>query len=165
MARRKQKWFLPFQRSKVNYEDVGLYPYLLQHDVGFSGRKLYRPVKHTPGIAGIGAGFILKGHSTPSRREALKELRELTGETRKNFVMRYYGRKQPDGSVRIFDRVTGQQVTTTKTLSAALQKLASMNAKASPADFLKKNPAWIPAKAIRVLYDTAGRATAVQFRR
>lgn len=39
------KWILPYKRGKKNYENVGYLPFALEHDIGFSGSKMYRPVK------------------------------------------------------------------------------------------------------------------------
>jgi hypothetical protein len=41
----KSKWLVPFKRNHRNYEDVGEMPYLLEHDRGFAGDKLYRACK------------------------------------------------------------------------------------------------------------------------
>ena len=40
-----QVWLLPYRKNKLNYEDIGALPFCLQHDIGFSGKKLYRVVK------------------------------------------------------------------------------------------------------------------------
>lgn len=44
----RQVWLVPFHRSKRNYENVGCLPYALEHDRGFSGKKLYTMVKQLP---------------------------------------------------------------------------------------------------------------------
>lgn len=44
----KNKWLLPYRNNSKNYEDIGCLPYALEHDRGFSGRKLYRVVKRLP---------------------------------------------------------------------------------------------------------------------
>jgi len=74
MATRRQakKWFLPFRRGKVNYEDVGHYPLLLQHDRGFTGKAVYRPVEHQSGTS----LFTLLGHYGMTRKEALDWIKE-----------------------------------------------------------------------------------------
>lgn len=59
------KWYMPFRRNRVNYENVGKLPFLLQHDIGFSGKKIYRPVRVSEG------GFTLKGNYGMSRKDAL----------------------------------------------------------------------------------------------
>jgi len=43
-----QKWLLPYKRGKKNYEDIGCLPYVLLHDRGFGGDKLYRVVRRMP---------------------------------------------------------------------------------------------------------------------
>jgi hypothetical protein len=57
----------------MNYEDVGLLPYALQHDVGFSGDKLYRAVR----VSDSG-GFTLVGRQRYSRKEALADIRAIS---------------------------------------------------------------------------------------
>lgn len=77
MAKRRQakKWFLPFRRGKVNYEDVGHYPLLLQHDRGFAGTAIYRPVEHYA-EATAPPKFLLFGHYGMSRKAALDWIKE-----------------------------------------------------------------------------------------
>lgn len=46
---RDLRWILPFNPAKRNYEDVGYLPYVLEHDRGFAGDKIYRIVRRLPG--------------------------------------------------------------------------------------------------------------------
>jgi len=39
------KWFLPYKKNQINYEDIGVLPYLVQHDIGFSGDKIFTAMK------------------------------------------------------------------------------------------------------------------------
>lgn len=70
----KSKWFLPYRRNRVNYEDVGYYPYLLQHDTGFGGTKIYRPVMHM-----TDGSFVLKGNYGMARKDALNWIKTGPG--------------------------------------------------------------------------------------
>lgn len=79
--RGKQKWILPYKRGKKNYEDVGYLPFALEHDIGFSGSKMYRPVK-------VGEDRSITVGSTElgsvdfdrySRKSAIDAIRKLAG--------------------------------------------------------------------------------------
>ena len=64
-----KKWFLPYRATKVNYEDIGAFPLLLQHDRGFSGRKIYRLVRYFDGR------FIFVSPYGMTRKEAIAALK------------------------------------------------------------------------------------------
>lgn len=69
-----QKWLIPYRRYKLNYEDVGYLPLVLQHDIGFSREKTYHIVRQ----GGYGQFFIVPDSGVFYRRsEALARIREL----------------------------------------------------------------------------------------
>lgn len=69
----KQKWALPFRRGRINVEDIGYHPYYLQHDIGFSGKKVYRPVERRTDTT----GYVLGGNYGMTRKEAVDEIKRL----------------------------------------------------------------------------------------
>lgn len=88
------KWFLPYRRSRLNYEDVGVMPYLVQHDIGFNGDKLFRAVKwNGPNSgtfslvgevhsAGDTAGYGKKAKAADTRKahaKAVADAKQLAG--------------------------------------------------------------------------------------
>lgn len=92
------KWFLPYRAGKLNYEDIGLMPYLIQHDIGFNGDKLFRVVKWVPESrhfvlqgtvysGGDTAGFGKRSTAADNRKaraKAVAEAKQLAGESRSN---------------------------------------------------------------------------------
>lgn len=74
----KQKWLLPYKRGKKNYEDVGYLPYALQHDVGFGGDKMYRPVKYENGQITVMSSELAGSHyDRYSRKSAIDAVKYL----------------------------------------------------------------------------------------
>ena len=74
----KQKWLLPFKRGKKNYEDVGYLPYALGHDIGFSGNKMYRPVKYENGtITVMSSDLAREQYDTYSRKSVMDAIKRL----------------------------------------------------------------------------------------
>ena len=65
------------------------------------------------------------------RAAIVKPRRSNPSRARANPILRYYARKLPSGGVAIFDSYSNNVVRTVKTVSAARQVLASMNAKAA----------------------------------
>jgi len=74
-----QKWILPYRRGKKNYEDVGYLPFALEHDIGFSGSKMYRPVKVGEGgqITVASSELHSVDYDRYSRKSALAAVKEL----------------------------------------------------------------------------------------
>lgn len=101
-TRKRQKWALPFRRGRQNVEDVGYAPFYLQHDTGFSGTKIYRPLEHSSS-----GGFILRGHYGMTRKDAMAEIKRLAGGSTKqnpgtgNFIKASAVRFNRDGTVTI----------------------------------------------------------------
>jgi hypothetical protein len=76
----KQKWLLPFKRGKKNYEDVGYLPYVLGHDIGFSGNKMYRPVKYENGAITVMSNDLAREqYDTYSRKSVMDAIKRLAG--------------------------------------------------------------------------------------
>jgi len=74
------KWFLPYKKNRINYEDIGVLPYLVQHDIGFNGDKLFRVVKWN----GPGSGtFSLVGETHSAGDTAGYGKRATASDTRK----------------------------------------------------------------------------------
>jgi len=88
------KWFLPYKKNRINYEDVGAMPYLVQHDIGFNGDKLFRAVKWngpnsgtfslvgTVRSAGDTAGYGQKAKAADTRKahaKAVADARRMGG--------------------------------------------------------------------------------------
>jgi len=78
-TRKRQKWALPYKRFKINVEDIGYDPFYLQHDIGFSGTKIYRPLERSKS-----GGFILRGNYGMNRKDAMAELKRLASGSQKN---------------------------------------------------------------------------------
>ena len=74
----KQKWLLPYKRGKKNYEDVGYLPYALEHDTGFGGDKMYRPVKYDNGQITVMSSELAGAHyDRYSRKSAIDAVKYL----------------------------------------------------------------------------------------
>lgn len=74
------KWLLPFKRNKKNYEDVGYLPFALEHDIGFSGNKMYRPVKVEGGHIIVGSSELSSVEfDRYSRKSAIEAIKKLAG--------------------------------------------------------------------------------------
>jgi hypothetical protein len=77
-----QKWLLPFRRTKRNYENIGVLPYALEHDRGFSGDKLYKLVRRLPD-----GGFVhLLDGTYYDRARAVKALHQAAHANRANVI-------------------------------------------------------------------------------
>lgn len=74
------KWFLPYKANKLNYEDVGYSPYFVQHDIGFSGDKIFRAVKWNGPNSGT---FTLVGEPHSAGDTAPYGKRARAADTRK----------------------------------------------------------------------------------
>jgi hypothetical protein len=82
-AKNPQKWLLPKKSHKKNYEDVGYLPYALEHDIGFSGSKMYRPVKYENGtITVMSMDLAREEYDRYSRKSAIDAIKRLAGATR-----------------------------------------------------------------------------------
>lgn len=156
------KWFIPYKRNRLNYEDVGADPYYVQHDIGFSGDKLFRAVRwNGPNSgtftlvgevrsAGDTAGFGKRATAADTRKahaKAVADARRLAGGSRSNPMRHFsvtridvpkgYGIITQDGQAVQVKMKDGRIVSAFTTKSQAESVARQLNRQAA-----RKNPSW-----------------------
>ena len=104
-----QKWILPHRRGRKNYENVGYLPYALEHDIGFSGSKMYRPVKVGADnqITVMSSELSSVDYDRYSRKSVIDAIKELAKRSRGENPRRV----NPDGGpVILCSNETGNQL-------------------------------------------------------
>ena len=158
------KWFLPYRANRINYEDVGADPYFVQHDIGFSGDKLFRAVKwNGPNSgtftlvgevrsAGDTAGYGQRAKAVDTRKahaKAVADARRLAGKQNPRDLGGMSVKNMPGFGWYILSRngqhvqvrIKGRGVMSYFSSRAQAEKVAAQ-IKSSPELTSLRNPSW-----------------------